>query len=52
MNKVSKVAFSRPFCLRFTLKTGEVVERERDAAETAKKCDGGQNTELGGSDPL
>lgn len=43
------MAFSRPFCLGFTQKTGEAVETQRDAEETAKKSDGAKTRSWAGA---
>jgi hypothetical protein len=37
---MQRKAFSGPFCLGVTRKTGEAKEEQRDAKETAKKSDG------------
>jgi hypothetical protein len=49
---VPKVAFSRPFCLAFTLKTSEVGKRQRHEAERAKKCDAAKTLIWAGATPI
>ena len=52
MNEVQRKAFSGPFCLGVTRKTGEAKEEQRDANETAKKSDGAKTRSWAGATPL
>ncbi len=52
MNGVQRKAFSRPFCLGVTRKTGEAEESQRDGKETAKKSDVAKTRSWAGATPL
>jgi hypothetical protein len=52
VNGVQRKAFSGPFCLGVTLKTGEAKEDQRDAKEAAKKSDGAKTRSWAGATPL
>ncbi len=52
VNGVQKMAFSMPFCLGVTRKTGEARENQRDAKETANKSDGAKTRSWAGATPL
>ena len=52
VNGVQRKAFSGPFCLGVTQKTGEAKEHQRDAEETAKKNDGAKTRSWAGATPL
>jgi len=52
VNGVQRKAFSRPFCLGVTRKTGEAEESQRDGKETAKKSDGAKTRSWAGATPL
>jgi hypothetical protein len=49
---VQRKAFSGPFCLGVTRKTGEAEEEQRDAKHTAKKGDGAKTRSWAGATPL
>jgi hypothetical protein len=48
---VQRKAFSGPFCLGVTRKTGEAKEEQRDAKEKAKKSDGAKTRSWAGATP-
>jgi hypothetical protein len=48
---VQRKAFSGPFCLGVTRKTGEAKDEQRDAKETAKKSDGAKTRSWAGATP-
>jgi len=52
VNREQREAFSEPFCLDVTRKTGEAEEQQRDAKETAKKSDGAKTRSWAGATPL
>ena len=52
MNGLQRKAFSGPFCLAVTRKTGEAKEEQRDAKETPKKSDGAKTRSWAGATPL
>jgi hypothetical protein len=52
VNGVQRKAFSVPFCLGVTRKTGEAEEQQRDAKDTAKKSDGAKTRSRAGATPL
>lgn len=52
MNGVQRKAFSGPFCLGVTRKTGEAEEQQRDAKDTAKESDGAKTRSWAGATPL
>ena len=52
MNGLRRKAFSGPFCLSVTQKTGEAKEHQRDAKETAKKSNGAKTRSWAGATPL
>jgi len=52
VNGVQRKAFSGPFCLAVTRKTGEAKEEQADAKETAKKSDGAKTRSWAGATPL
>jgi len=52
VNGVQRKAFSGPFCLAVTRKTGEAKEEQRDAKEAAKKSDRAKTRSWAGATPL
>ena len=52
MNGVQTKAFSGPFCLDVTRKSGEAQGNQRDAKELAKRSDGAKTRSWAGATPL